>query len=209
MKLLLPYMYPTIMRNKLQDTKTVLDLGCGKGEFMKMINFDKKFDVTGVELFEPYIKEAKKTGLFRKIIKSDLRNIKISSKSYDAVILNQVIEHLTKKDALKLLKELEVYAKKSIIIGTPNGHYHQEEYDDNELQTHLSHWRAKDFKKLGYSVHGQGLKLVYGENGITNIQTNSIVKLFWYIISYFMSPLVYYNPEIAAYIIAVKKSRSN
>lgn len=203
---MIPLTYPWIFRHKLADVKTILDVGCGNGEFIAIVNADKKYQITGVDLFAPYLKQAKKYGVYKKLINQDIKNIKFMPAQFDAVISSQVIEHLTTKQGLDHIKKLEKYANKKIIIGTPNGHFHQEGYDGNHLQEHHSEWTFQDFQKLGYKTYGQGLKLVYGEHGLLNSIIGSFlpVKILLFSISFIMSPFVYFNPQYAAHTIAVK-----
>lgn len=208
---LMPFTYPWIFRMHLSGAKTLLDVGSGNGEFMQVINYDNKFAATGVELYPEYIKKSKTFGVYKKVIKQDIRKIKFSKKSFDAVISSQVIEHLKKKEGILHIKLMEKIARKKVVIGTPNGHFHQEEYDNNPLQEHQSHWGIADFQKLNYQVYGQGLKFIYGEHGLlaNHIFKLLPLRLLAYLISYIASPLVYFSPHLAAHIIAVKKITDN
>ena len=205
--MLLPFSYPFIIRKNLKNTNTLLDAGCGNGRFMTEINWDKKFKTTGVDLFTPYIKQAKVTKLYDRIIQKDIRKMSFKTASFDAVLSSQVVEHFTKKDALQVIKQMEKIAKHTIVIGTPNGHFHQEAYDHNDLQEHLSAWSDQDFRKLGYTVYGQGLKLVYGESGLlhTFLGTFSPTRALIFTFSYLLSPFVYYFPQYSTYLVAVKR----
>jgi SAM-dependent methyltransferase len=204
--MLLPFTYPWTFRNKLKNIKTVLDVGCGDGAFIKQINSDKKFDVVGVDLFAPYLRLARSTLAYKQVSQKDIRQINYKKNQFDAAISSQVIEHLTKKEGLDHIRKLEKYAKKIIIIGTPNGHFHQESYDGNKHQEHHSEWRYEEFKALGYKTYGQGFKPIYGEHGLINTFIGRLfpVKLSLFMISYLLSPYVYNHPEHAAHTIAVK-----
>lgn len=202
----LPFTYPWIIRHHLSNKKTILDLGTGDGAFMGGVNSDGKYIITGIEIFVPYIKKAIRTKAYKKIINGDVTNIKIEQK-FDVVHASQVIEHLSKASAKKFLSNCDQYSSKLIIIGTPNGHFHQEEYDANVHQTHKSEWSVSDFKKMKYKVYGQGLKLVYGEHGLLQnpVAKLPFMKRLLFLLSYLLSPFTYYFPEYAAHIIAVKK----
>lgn len=205
MTLFAPLSYSWLYRHYLRDSRTVLDLGCGRGAFVSIINHDHKFQITGIELFDPYIKIAKTSGYFEKIIKKDITKYSSEINSYDAVISSQVHEHLLKKDATALMKRMKQWAKMTLIIGVPNGKFHQGTYDGNKLQEHRSVWEAEDFRKLGFTVYGQGFGWVYGQKGILfkkNI-TNSFLKILLYALSYAVSPLMYFRPEYATYLVAV------
>ena len=206
----IPFTYPFIIRTNLKYEKTLLDVGSGNGRFMTEINWDKKFKVIGVELFDVYIKQAKATKLYEKILKKDIMELAFEKNSFDAVLASQIVEHFTKQEGILLIKKMERWAGNTVIIGTPNGHFHQEEWEGNKLQAHKSSWQGEDYKKLGYKVYGQGFKLVYGRNGflsssLANIRILSLVMFFF---SYLLSPFVYFFPRHAAYLIAIKKLRN-
>ena len=183
--MLIPFSYPWIFRYKLNDSVTILDVGCGDGDFMRIVNFDKKYQIIGVDLFKPYLNKAKKTGVYSKVVAQDIRKINFKKNEFDAVISSQVIEHLTKKDGFEHIKKLENYSSRVVIIGTPNGHFHQEGYDGNDLQEHHSQWIYKDFEKLGYKTYGQGLKYIYEEHGLLNTFLGKIypIKILLFLIS--------------------------
>ncbi|OGM02417.1 hypothetical protein A2115_03065 [Candidatus Woesebacteria bacterium GWA1_41_8] len=210
MSVILPFTYPWFFRKLLKGVMTVLDLGCGDGKFMAILNKERKYKVTGVELFNAYIKSAEKTGVFERVVKGDVRKIRFPPKSYDAVVCSQVVEHLTKDDGKTLLSKMAKAAKKVVIVGTPNGHFHQEAYDKNVLQKHLSFWESADFRKMGYKTYGQAMKFIYGENGLLNTSLGrSPLRYSLYLLSYILSPLAYFYPSLGAHIIAVRKKGRN
>jgi len=205
MSLILPFTYPWFFRKHLKGVITVLDLGCGDGKFMAILNKVRKYKVTGVELFDDYIKNAEKTGVYERVIKGDISKIKFSPKSYDAVVCSQVVEHLTKIDGKLLLGKMSKIARKIVIVGTPNGRFHQEAYDKNVLQKHLSFWEPADFRKMGFKTYGQAMKFIYGENGLLNtFLARTSFKYLLYMLSYILSPAACLYPSFGAHIIAVK-----
>lgn len=207
MKTILPFTYPWIIRKHLKNAHEILDVGCGDGNFMKIVNHDKRFRIIGIDLFDGYIKKAKKTGAYSKVEKQDVTKLKFGKKSFDCSHSSQVIEHITKAQGKKLVKKMEEISRSVVIIGTPNGHFHQETYDGNELQIHHSSWGEEDFKKMGFRVYGQGMKFIYGENGLLHkkIFANNLFIIPLFFLSYILSPFVYFYPKYAAHLIAVKK----
>lgn len=204
MKLVL-FSYSWIMRHLIQNSKTVLDVGCGDGDTMASINFDKKFDVTGIDLYRPSLDLAKKTGVYKKLLYKDIRQLKKEKKKYDVVFSSQVVEHLTKREALKLIKVMESLAKDKVIIGTTNGFFpfHPIQGEDkNPLQIHKSGWDIKEFEAAGYKVYGQGTGFIYKPWGLAH--KVSFLNPLWFLLSYSLSPLQYVIPQWSAYIIAVK-----
>lgn len=102
--------------------ETVLDLGCGQGKPMEFINRKLKIKKSvGVDLFEPYIEEARQKKIHSEYVVSDIRKVKFPPKSFDLVMASHVLEHLPEKDAWKVLENMEKMAKKQIIMVTPIG----------------------------------------------------------------------------------------
>jgi SAM-dependent methyltransferase len=201
---LLPFTYPWIVRRDIEGS--VLDVGCGDGAQMKMINFDNTLYVTGIDLYKPYVEKATKSGIYKKVLLGDIRKMKANSHSFDCVLSSQVVEHLTKKEAISLIDAMEKIAKKKVIIGTTNGFFPfdpLEGKDGNPLQVHKSGWSIKEFRELGYRVYGQGLGIVYKPDGLAHRYPGG--NIIWFALSYLLSPITYYFPHISAYIIAVKQ----
>jgi SAM-dependent methyltransferase len=191
----------------LGNSRTVLDIGSGNGGLMSVVNFDHKYTVDGIEIFDPYIKLAKKTGVYRRIIRLDISKLNPENKSYDCVLCSQLIEHLDKNESLKLIDKMGKIARRLVVIGTPNGWIKQEIWENNIHQKHKSGWSKDDLLKLNYRVSGTGLKCIYGDDGILKSFPN--LNLFFrnllYLVSFFANPLIYWKPEYAAQLVACKR----
>ncbi|MBI2600221.1 class I SAM-dependent methyltransferase [Candidatus Daviesbacteria bacterium] len=202
----LPFTYPWLIKRNIKKFKinTILDLGCGKGAFGDLVNNEGKYQITGADIFQPYLKICKSGGKYKKVMKVDLiKKLPFDDKSFDMVVSLQTVEHLDKKDGFLLIKEMERIAKTLILLTTPNGDCLQEEYDANKYQRHLSAWLPKDFKGKGFRVFGTGLKLVYGSHSHAGNEIK-LIQLPLYFISFLMNPVANINPNIAAQVIAIK-----
>jgi SAM-dependent methyltransferase len=187
-------------------TKTVLDVGCGQGYPMQMLKMLRPVKATGVDLFEEYLKEARKLKLYDKLVVSDVRKLPFPAKSFDSVICLQVIEHQTKKDGLKLLKDLEKIARYQVIIATPIGYFDHPDMDDNELQRHKSGWYDKDFTDLGYKVGHQSLSVFFGNDGLVHQNIPSFIKAIIFVLDKLLTPIFFLFPQTSDYwIIAYKR----
>lgn len=196
-----------IIRRFLNGSNKVLDVGCGDGAVMSKINYDKKFDVYGVDLYKPYLEKAKKGGVYKKLILSDLRKLKFQNKSFDAVLASQVIEHLSKKDSLKLISKLEKIAKHKVILSTPNGYVKFDPFeaaDGNKLQIHKSGWEIKEMESMGYKVCGQANRIIYWPSSGLLYRYRRL-KYIFVLISYLLSPISYFWPHTSSCIIALKE----
>ncbi|KKS42044.1 MAG: hypothetical protein UV61_C0003G0019 [Candidatus Gottesmanbacteria bacterium GW2011_GWB1_43_11] len=131
----------------------ILDVGCGPGEREK----DRRFqgaDILCFDIYTPYLEVCKRLGFQTK--KGDARFLSryFRPKSFDIVLALDVIEHMTRSEGRRFLKQLEIIARKQIIILTPLGWFPQDHEcvgdGTNKHQQHKSAWYRKDFELLGY-----------------------------------------------------------
>lgn len=163
------------LKKELSDCGTVLDLGCGSDSPIQYCNVP--FSVA-VECFEPYMVESKKKGIHNEYIEEDVRRIEFEPHSFDAVICLEVIEHLSKEDGHELIRKMETWAKKKILITTPNGYLWQDGYDSNVLQEHKSGWTVDELQMLGFKVRGiDGWKKFSGYRGRLIYESHVLYKL--------------------------------
>lgn len=200
------------VKDELKDCKSVLDIGCGPSSIIQ--NFPNIKYSVGVEIFEPYLKASKKNKIHTEYIKGKIQDLEFDKKSFDAVIMIEVLEHMSKADGIKVMKTIEKWAKKKIIITTPNGYFPMGEVDKNSYQKHISGWTIEEFKKKGYVCNGvTGAKIMYtNENHVHSLDegfgfTNMRFKpqSLSFVINAFLQIFVYYFPKYAFEIIAVKK----
>ena len=191
------------LKKELSGCASVLDLGCGYNSPIQYCNIP--FSV-GVELFEPYLQESKAKGIHNQYVKADIRKITFKSKSFDTILCLEVLEHLTKEEGYKLIKKMEKWAKKKIIITTPNGYLPQSEYDNNPLQKHKSSWSVTELKELGFKVFGiNGWKKLKGEKGLIKYKP----VLFWTIISHLTQKITRHFPNLAFQLFAIKQIKED
>lgn len=203
------------LKNELRDCESVLDLGCGPDSPLQYCK-GVKFSV-GVEAFKPYLVESKKKGLHTEYRWEEIKDANFPDKMFDAVIIIEVLEHLPKKLGEKILKKAEGWAKKKIIVSTPNGYFPMKNVDENKWQSHLSGWTIDDFKKKNFSVRGlAGIKYLYSDvnqvksmisqdedNFYQNIRFSP--KKFFYILNSFFQIFSYYFPRFSFELLAVKR----
>jgi len=190
------------LKRELSDCHLVLDLGCGYNSPIQYCNVP--FSV-GVELFEPYLEESKKKGIHNEYIKADIRKVEFKPKSFDAILCLEVLEHLTKEEGYELIKKMETWARKKIIITTPNGYIYQDEYDNNPFQEHKSGWTVEELKNLGFKIYGiNGWKKLRGYRGGVKYKPTFL----WTIISDLTQKITYHFPNLAFQLFAVKKIKN-
>lgn len=144
---------------------TILDLCCGAGVVSD--GFACK-EITGIDIFEPYLAEYKKNVPNSKTILSDLSKTLLSNfeeKSYDIVVCLDGVEHLNKEESIILINNMEKIARKKIIIFTPEHAIDPERIVVNfshgswgidggdSFQIHKSAFSRNFFVDRGYSFH--------------------------------------------------------
>lgn len=193
-----------------RSCETLLDVGSGKGLPVQMLNTHIKFKKTvGVDLFKPYIKEAKNNKIHDEYIVDDVRRIKFPDQSFDVVICLQVLEHMSKKDALKLLEKMERFAKKQVIVATPIGEMYHPAEDNNPLQLHKSAFNPLDFESRGYKVLKFGRKSILGETGIVHKIKNPFVRKSIFALNLLMTPLYILIQPLSDYHVYAYKNIKN
>lgn len=187
--------------------ETILDLASGLGRPMQMIKLRMKVKkAVGVDLFGPYIEKTRAEHIHDQYILEDIRRVKFPEKSFDIVIASDVLEHLQKKDAWKVLENMEKWAKKQVIIRTPIGeHYHPIE-DDNVLQLHVSAFQPDDFIKRGYKINKYGWNWLLGHKGIAHLVKNDLIRKILYTLNILVTPIYYLFQDSCDYLfVAYKK----
>ena len=134
--------------------KTVLDVACGLSLKSQYITADIR---VGVDIYRPYLEKIE-TDVPYAVVQADIRDLDkyFLPNSFDLVMALDVVEHLEKDDALKLLKDCENIAKQAVIIETPKGFIPQDMdilgLEGHEWQTHRSSWEPEEFEERGYNV---------------------------------------------------------
>lgn len=146
---------------------SVLDLACGemKSGISTQIPLLPFKEYTGVELWEPALSQARKKEMKSDkvtFISADItqyaHTLAKTGKQSDVVFLFDIVEHLEKEDALKLIDDVQKIAKKRILIFMPLGEGTLEANDgvmvaeENPLQKHKSQWSAQEWRELGFDV---------------------------------------------------------
>lgn len=196
--------YYRLLAKQLKKSGSVLDVGCGSNSpFRKM---RKNIRSEGIDIYRKSISLSKKQGIHQNYKTADIRKLDryYSKKSFDTVIALDVVEHLKKKEALKLIRDMENIAKKNVVILTPNGYYDQDELEGNPYQIHQSGWTKDDFKKLDYRIYGlRGWRKLRGEHAEIKWKP----WFFWGFCSFLSEYLLYYFPHLSFDLFAVKEFR--
>lgn len=138
------------------EDRSALDIGSGVRPF----GF-RRFDThVCLEPFKPYADELasryrNQGNIVPLVAMAPDALVMFPDESFDAVILTDVIEHMSREDGFRTLQEAKRIARNRVHVFTPNGFMAQHVgavdedewgFSGNELQTHLSGWTAEDFK---------------------------------------------------------------
>lgn len=199
----------------LKNCESVLDLGCGPDsplQYCKNIKYS-----VGVEAFEPYLKESQTKKIHSKYFKRKIEDVSFPCNSFDAVIMIDVLEHLPKETAKKILLNAEKWARKKVILTTPNGFFPMDEVDENIWQKHRSGWTLKELEKLSYFCRGlAGMKFLYNNENLVSSMTDKSTenfcknirfkpKIFFYFLNSLLQIFSYYFPRFSFELFALKK----
>lgn len=154
---------------ELEDLKpkTVLDLGIGLGMNAVLIRqyldaaHELSTHITGVEIFAPYRNPM--WGLYDTVVEDDiLVYLPTTDRTFDCILMTDVIEHFYKSIAVQLLRLLPKYLNPGgcIIVSTPGVFVPQAAVNGNMLETHLCFMPPESFPdeyvaiKQGVDHHG-------------------------------------------------------
>ena len=159
------------MKSRLEDVKSyvqkhdnIVDLGIGKGYYYSGV---EPKNVTGVDIKGQYLGRVNKNFPWIKTVLRDMRDTGLPDKSFDLVILSQVIKHF--KDYEPVIKEAKRLCKDDgyFYVATPIECYHK-------LHFHPV-WSKEDMenlaKKFGEIIELKEIKekisswVIYVKNG--------------------------------------------
>ncbi len=204
------------LKRELADCRTVLDLGCGQDSPIQNCSWLER--TVGVESFGPYLERSRANGIHTEYIQDSITNLSFPPDSFDAVILIEVIEHMEESMGRELLEKAAQWARKKIILTTPNGYFPMEAVDGNPHQQHLSGWTVPMLKGVGFQCHGLvGIKLFFQQqhsadhHGLMDAHDDDVFsnirfrpKKLFYFINALCQIFSYYFPNTAFGLFAVR-----
>jgi SAM-dependent methyltransferase len=181
---------------------SVLSVGCGNGEKDRFITRrrNRGCRLVGVDLFEPYLRACRDSRAYDALVMADASRLPFAARSFDTVIGAEIVEHLEREEAERLLDEMERIARREVIVTCPVGYLNQDEYDDNPLQVHRSGFTPAEFVSRGYKVRGVGLRWAW-QGGDVSLWRSSLTAIGS------LLPLAYYLPSLGGAMVCVKRLR--
>ncbi|MFA5809725.1 MAG: class I SAM-dependent methyltransferase [Thermoleophilia bacterium] len=114
--------YATILRavkKHLKPGASVLDVGSGRGELMKLLA-DNGYSVSGCDLDDECLRLSRRFGSASRV---DIENISAETfdRQFDCIIMSHVLEHL--ENPREILGRLAAFSKGLMVLAVPNPHY--------------------------------------------------------------------------------------
>jgi predicted nicotinamide N-methyase len=123
---------------KLQqiNPKKILDVGAGAGIYLDVVKkyLEDSVIIDAIEVWNPYINQFNLKNRYNEVYEVDAREF--NNFDYDVVILGDVLEHMSEKDAVNLWNKISNSAKYAI-ISIPIVHYHQDAINGNPYEVHV------------------------------------------------------------------------
>ena len=133
-----------LLQNLNKEEGTVVDLGCGKGDCLKIITEHIDHMAIGIEIFEDYIDHCHTRGLY--VEKQSINNYlsEVMPSDIQCVMID-VLKHLKPKEALQAINLMK-QGDRILIFSSSNKCY------NNKRLEHYSTWSDKDLSELGFET---------------------------------------------------------
>ena len=114
----------------LKDNFKILDLGCGNGRLIKILEENNcKIEYTGIDFSTELIKQAQESFPKYTFKVKDMNNIDYEENSFNMVFMIASFHHLeTKEERLELLKKINKWLKPGGYLFMTNWHLFQKKY---------------------------------------------------------------------------------
>ncbi len=120
------------LTKNFDSNSTILDVGCGQGDYADMLtDYFGKFDA--VEIFEPYIEQFNLKERYNNVYNVNI--LDFDFEHYDIIIMGDILEHLSREDAVTLIDKLKDKCNELMIV-VPY-YLPQDTVNDNIYERHL------------------------------------------------------------------------
>jgi hypothetical protein len=191
-----------LLADALRGCATVVDVGCGVDSPIRHTGFAGR--AVGIDASPYALREAARVGFHAALVHAEVGDLTtvLKPKSVDAVVALDLVEHLPRERAERLLDSLEAVARKRVVVLTPNGFVPQSATPENPFQEHLCGFDVADFTRRGYRVRGlYGPWFLFGELGAVTWRP----RVVWRRVADLTSLAVVRAPRIAFSLLCVKE----
>jgi hypothetical protein len=139
-----------------------------------------------MDVYKPYFSGMEDRRIWGQYLLADGSKLPFCDDSFHAAVALDVIEHLTKSDGMRMIKEMKRVSADIVLLMTPNGFLPQDD-DENSFQTHQSGWTFQDLSALGFRVKG-----IRGHKSLRTSHSSPVLRPlpFGFILSVLTEPIV-------------------
>jgi SAM-dependent methyltransferase len=176
----LPILYKFL---ELKDRKTALDVGCGSGFFTRIIASGMDGKVTGVDLDEDLLKEARESNGKIEYFNRNIYNLDFFDDNFDIVTAHMVLCNLT--DPKKAIMEMKRVSKDLVVVIEPCNSAGIRYYGDDKELVEFGNLLDKARKGYDRLVEEKGIDMDIGkklpslffECGLRNIEVEGYLMI--------------------------------
>jgi len=152
--------YTKLIKSLLKEAKIVLDVGCGRGEFVETCSRWKKFCIgLDIQLTFPSIDY---NSVYVEYVQADMFHLPFRSNAVDVIIFSRVIEHISVSEAISFLRSFNRLSN-TIIVITPS--YHRAFWSPG----HVTPYTLKTIRRVLELANYKPMIITYDKAFILNI----------------------------------------
>jgi SAM-dependent methyltransferase len=191
--------FDAILARELSVDGSILDLGCG---YHSPIDSSHAPRSVGVEISRRQLEESKRKGIHDEYILGDITKLEFRPRTFDGAVAINVLQYLTKGEGTKVLGQMQHWARKKVVVITPNGNSLLRDAGSSLPHGNESTWTTRELRHLGFRVNGLGgWKALRSEGGTIRYRP----LLLWAWIADMTERITWYCPRLAFQLLATKR----
>jgi SAM-dependent methyltransferase len=186
----------------------ILDVGCGDGERIELIDPTTRYRSVGIDLSPSRLMKAKRRGVYEDCVACDATRIPFIERSFTTVLCAHTIEHLEKNSGVMLISRIQEMADSQVIITTPVGYLDVDEFVEDPLMRHKSGYTPQEMRSMGFHVRGQGIffwRYLYGKKGLMRVFPPPLTYLAL-VLFYLLEPIAHTFPGAAVHMFCIRRT---
>ena len=155
---------------KKNDPARVLDIGVGEGTYSNYLRSEINAEWVGIEAWKPYVKQFDLKSKYDTLLVEDAREVDYDSLgSFDVCFAGDVLEHMSKEDAIDLVEKL-LGCSEVVIASIPIVNFSQDAVNGNPYEVHVKwDWSDPEFKRTwGHYIFKEDVRRIIGVYYLSN-----------------------------------------